>query len=51
MTEKEYEQNVSKIIDTLLKNAAHSFGIDFMMLSETAMENSKRLKKLEPEGK
>lgn len=49
MTPKEYEKNVYRIIDMLLKNAAHSFGLDFMLINETAMENSRRRKELEEE--
>lgn len=44
MTPEQYEKNVRAIIDMLLENAAHSFGLDFMLINETAIENSKRLK-------
>lgn len=47
MTPEQYEKNVALIIDMLLKNAAHSFGLDFMLINETAIENSKRLKAYE----
>lgn len=44
MKPEQYEKNVELIIEMLLKNAAHSFGLDFMLINETAVENSKRLK-------
>lgn len=47
MDEKEYLENVDQIIEMLLKNAAHSFGIDFALVNDTAIETTQRLKKLE----
>lgn len=44
MKPEQYEKNVALIIEMLLKNAAHSFGLDFMLINKTAVENSKRLK-------
>lgn len=46
MEEKEFLKNVDSIIEMLLKNAGHCFGIDFMVVNETAMEVSKRLREL-----
>lgn len=47
MNEKEFLQNVNAIIEMLLKNAAHSFGINFMLVNDTAIEVKKRLLELE----
>lgn len=46
MDESEYLQNVHRIIDDLLKNAAHSFGLDFRIINETAIETTKRLRRM-----
>lgn len=46
MNDKEFLQNVTKLVDMLLKNAAHSFGLDFMVINDTAIEAKKRLQKL-----
>lgn len=46
MKDAKYYQNVSTLIDTLLKNAAHSFGIDFAVLIETSIETNTRLQML-----
>lgn len=47
MNEKEFLRNVNAIIEMLLKNAAHSFGINFMLVNDTAIEVKKRLLELE----
>ena len=47
MNEKEFLQNVNLIIEMLLRNAAHSFGINFMLVNDTAIEVKKRLLELE----
>lgn len=47
MDDKEFLKNVDDIIEMLLKNAAHSFGIDFAVVNDTAIEVSKRRKELE----
>lgn len=49
MKEEEFLKNVLAIIDMMMKNAAHSFGVDFMILNNTAVEADKRLKKIEGE--
>lgn len=49
MTEKEFLENMDKIIEMLLKNAGHSFGLDFKVINDTAIEVSKRLKALKEE--
>lgn len=47
MNEKEFLKNVDACLEMLLKNVAHSFGIDFAVLNETLLEVEKRLKSLE----
>ena len=44
MDNKEFLKNVKAIIEMLLKNAGHSFGIDFALVNNTAIECEKRLK-------
>ena len=39
-------KNLARICEELLKNAAHSFGIDFERLNETLIEIEKRAHKL-----
>ena len=51
MSEKEFLENMDKIIEMLLKNAGHSFGLDFKIINDTAIEVSKRLKVLKEEDK
>lgn len=46
MEEKEFLQNVNSIIKILLKNAGQCFGINFMVVNETAIEVDKRIKEL-----
>ncbi|MBO4556007.1 MAG: hypothetical protein J5706_04540 [Elusimicrobiales bacterium] len=46
MNEKEFLDNVDKIIEMLLKNAGHSFGIDFKIVNDTDIELQKRRKAL-----
>lgn len=46
MNEKEFLDNVDKIIEMLLKNARHSFGIDFKVVNDTDIELQKRRKAL-----
>lgn len=43
MTDEELLQNTKAIIDELLKNASHSFGIDFKRLNLTGIEVNTRL--------
>lgn len=47
MAEKEFLQNVNKLIEMILKNAGHSFGLDFGLINNMGIEVNKRLKKLE----
>lgn len=47
MEEKEFLRNVNKLIKMLLKNAGHSFGLDFGLINDMGIEVEKRLKKLE----
>lgn len=51
MTEKEFLENIDKIIEMLLKNAGHSFGLNFKIINDTDIELHKRLKALKEEGK
>lgn len=44
MTDKQYYENVAEIIEELLKNSAHSFGINFERLNLTAIETTRRKK-------
>lgn len=46
MEDKELLQNVKKIIEMVLKNAGGMFGVDFMVLNNTAIEVDKRLKEM-----
>lgn len=46
MTDIEYLKNVKKNLECLLKNASHSFGIDFMSLNNTLIETDKRINNL-----
>ena len=46
MNEKEFLDNVDKIIEMLLKNAGHSSGIDFKIVNDTDIELQKRRKAL-----
>lgn len=46
MNDKTFYKNVARICDDLLKNAAHSFGIDFGVLNETMIELGARAKKV-----
>ena len=43
MKEKEFLQNVNKLIEMILKNAGHSFGLDFGLINEMGIEVKKRL--------
>lgn len=43
MTDADLFLNMRGIIDELLKNAAHSYGIDFKRLNETAIEVDQRI--------
>ena len=45
MTDKELFENCDGICEELLKNAAHSCGIDFERLNLTLIELSKRIRK------
>lgn len=51
MTDEQFLKNVDKIIEMLLKNAGHSFGLDFKIINDTDIELHKRLKALKEEGK
>lgn len=42
MTDKEFLKGVARICVDLLKNSAHSFGIDFAILNDTMIELEKR---------
>ena len=44
MNEKEFLQNVEKLIEMILKNAGHSFGLDFGLINDMGIEVQKRLK-------
>ena len=44
MTEIQFLENVDKIIEMLLKNAKHSFGLNFKIINDTDIELHKRLK-------
>ena len=44
MDNAEYYKNVRALIDILLENAAKSAGLDFMVINETAIETSRRMK-------
>ena len=46
MEDKELLQNVNKIIEMVLKNTGGMFGVDFMVLNNTAIEVDKRLKEI-----
>ena len=46
MDEMTYLLNVRRLIDDLLKNAAHSFGLDFRIIDETGIETNKRIQEL-----
>lgn len=46
MEDKEFLQNVKKIIEMVLKNAGGMFGVDFMVINNTAIEVDKRLKEI-----
>lgn len=46
MEDKEFIQNVKKIIEMVLKNAGGMFGVDFMVINNTAIEADKRLKEI-----
>lgn len=46
MAEKEFLQNVNKLIEMILKNAGQSFGLDFCLINDMDIEVSERLKKL-----
>lgn len=46
MAEKEFLQNVNKLIEMILKNAGQSFGLDFGLINDMGIEVSERLKKL-----
>ena len=46
MDEITYFLNVSRIIDDLLKNASHSFGLDFRIINETGIETNRRIQTL-----
>jgi hypothetical protein len=46
MDEKTFIKNTASICEMLLKNAAHSFGIDFSVLNETLIEIEKRAHEL-----
>ena len=46
MKDKIFLENVDKIIEMVLKNAAHSFELDFAIINDTAIECRKRLKEL-----
>lgn len=50
MSDEELLENMRGIIDELLKNSAHSFGIDFMRLNLTAIEVDKRLEHIHENG-
>lgn len=43
LDEKTYLKHVNRIIEDLLKNAAHSFGLDFAVINEAAIETERRL--------
>jgi hypothetical protein len=43
MKDSELLLNIRGIIDELLSNASHSFGINFKRLNETAIEVDKRI--------
>lgn len=47
MEEKEFLQNVNKLIEMILKNAGQSFGLDFGLINDMGIEVHKRLKKFE----
>jgi hypothetical protein len=47
MDDQTLYKNCYKITEMLLKNAAHSFGIDFACLNESMIELKKRIKKEE----
>ena len=51
MNNKQFLENVQAIIQMLLKNAPHSFGIDFALVNDTDIECEKRLKKEAANGK
>lgn len=42
MNDKEFYKGVARICEDLLKNAGHSFGIDFGILNNTMLELDKR---------
>lgn len=46
MEDKKFLQNVKKIIEMVLKNAGGMFGVDFMVINNTAIEVDKRLKEI-----
>lgn len=46
MKEKEFLQNVNKLIEMILKNAGQSFGLDFGLINDMGFEVSERLEKL-----
>jgi hypothetical protein len=47
MDNAEYYKNVRALIDILLENAAKSAGLDFLVINETAIETSRRIKTLD----
>lgn len=46
MKEKEFLENVNKLIEMILKNAGQSFGLDFGIINDMGIEVSKRLKEM-----
>ena len=42
MDEKQFIKNVASLGEMVLKNAAHSFGLDFGLINETMIEIEKR---------
>ena len=44
MEDAQYLRNVEAIGEMVLKNAAHSYGLDFHIINETLFETTRRIK-------